>query len=306
MTSLLANGATLSGKGAGASAGAAAAPFRSEEPMNVYHISKREIGSWGNFSPSNRKSRTKIGAEGKPIGFWYAHNTSWENITKSEKVDAGTYKYKFSVVYSFSVDSPSPTSVLMLTADNFDAFLKKYHTKSFIVPPKKLIEKLIYQYFYEGDSALIPVLPEEVQEKLSEVEGDYEAGRKILKVMKNGNIIIDNKPVNDLAAKGMIDAIKMVDESLITYDWPNFWNSVSRDFAGVEFDKSLIFPRKSPRIFKTVDGDVIEVSWLRKLDIVSGCIFDPQTYLHRSPSEFKVGGRRKTRRRHRLLGSIPR
>ena len=276
--------------------------------VEAYHISKRPLTAWGEFAAGNTKSRAKIGSAGKPIGFWYAYNTEWSNFLTRTGNTSGTYKYRF-VLREFTDDpsTPNPAAILKLSAANFDTFLEKYHDPKFVSSPKSMLAHFITQYFMSGDERLVEHLAEDIQEQLEEYEGDFETitDEKILAAPERGKhkgkIFIGGEEVSDEEADELVQKILdkhnygIKDEPITTYNWIDFWKAVAADFAGVEFTADLIKPRTAPRNIRNIGGVTMEVSWLRLLDVVSGCIFDPETYFEgKKPSEFLVteGGRK--------------
>lgn len=292
--------------------------------VEAYHISKRPLTEWGEFGFGNEKSRGKIGSVGKPIGFWYAYDTAWANTLTRLGNTVGAYKYKF-MLREFTDDplTPNPAAILRLSATNFDSFMEKYHDPKFASSPKRMLGMLIMEYFMDGDDRLIHELPEDIQEQLEEYEGDYETitQEKILDAPESGKhkgkIFIGGEAISDEDAAELLQKILdkhnygIKNTPIVTYNWIGFWKAVSADFAGVEFAADLIASRNAPRNVRNYDGTTVEVSWLRLLDVVSGCIFNPETYFEgKKPSEFRVtagGRRRKTRRRktRTLLSPAP-
>lgn len=281
----------------------------------AYHFSKRPLTEWGEFASGNVKSRTKIGNAGKPIGFWYAYNTTWSNTLTSSGESVGAYKYRF-LLREFTDDPsiPNPSAILRLSAANFDVFMEKYLDPKFVTSPKEKLATFIYEYFITGESPLIEVLPEETQEELEENEGDYETitSQKILNAPKKGKnkgkIFIGGKALSDEEAAALVQTVLdshnygIKDDPISMFDWIAFWKAIAVDFAGVEFTADLIVARNAPRNIRIYGDTRVEISWLRLLDVVSGCIFNPETYFEgKKPSEFLVteGGRRKITRRHK-------
>ena len=287
----------------------------------AYHISKREIKSWGNFSEENTKSRTKIGSSGKPIGFWYAYDSSWSNAHGPATHSVGEFKYRIPLG-EFADDPyyPAPAKILRLNKDNFDDFLLAFHKTEFFKDPCSLLDSLVVEAAIKGDSALSLIIPEEMFEELKD---------KVLETM-NANSdtveIFSKGAGKDECTSFLIKLINTWTESSLAtdlsyvryYDWGAFWARVSENFAGVEFGADLIHPRQGGFIWSDIESEPVgglsyklHVTWLRLLDVVSGCIFHPETYFTEKPTDLQVttGGKRRSgrsRRATRLLRAIPR
>jgi hypothetical protein len=257
----------------------------------AYHLSKRELKSWGDFGFGNEQSRAKVGAKGKPIGLWYAYDTTWANTMTPQGFNVGKYKYLLPLgTFTTDPSTPDHSAILRLNEENFEEFLEKYHKKEYVTSPREKLANLIYQFHAFADDSILDVFSDsdELKERIEEVDYDPDeiVRQKILAVPTNGanknKIFVNGRALSEDEMAGivqdMVDAADEPEEPFVMYTWPQFWKSVAEDFAGVEFEASLVKARNAPRNIRDLDGNSVEVSWLRLLDVVSGCIFNPETY----------------------------
>ncbi len=278
-------------------------------PTEAYHFSKREIVHWGNFTALNKTSRSKIGKTGKPVGFWYAYATTWANtISGMGSVAMNTLKFKYKFpLHGFTDDVSSTDSslILRLSNSNLQAFLMAFHKPEFFVEPRKLLDQLMYEYLVNGESAINLLLDHEtlvgfVKQQLGEGDNDDEPEPEVMeKYLRNFWTPIPYDKCTEFANALINMSHQSADYSVVPipyYKWNKFWENVSQRFAGVEFTQDLIYPRDADRIFIEFDtgrpdlpyAGGLDVSWLRLLDVVSGCIFDPATYFgDKTPPDFK-------------------
>jgi hypothetical protein len=295
---------------------------------DVYHFTKREIKSWGDFDAQNIKSRHKIGLSGKPIGFWYAYASSWRTALagmSGAPANVARFKYKLPL-HGFTEDpaSDSPTMILRLSQANLKTFLQTFHKPEFFVDPKGLLKSLTEEYIMSGDSDLTLFMDHEaIMEYVKGKIGDPD--------MEDDDVDPDDlanhmmKFWNRKSAETLASIVgEIITKSLSNrdyamfpvkyYKWHKFWENVSQKFAGVEFTEDVVYPRRGDRIFIEFDtgrADLpyatgLDVSWLRLLDVVSGCIFDPKIYFdERPPTNFKNDTRTPPRSRSRSRSRSP-
>ena len=304
-------GAAAPPSAAAAGAGAAAPP----SAARAYHISNRELTKWG-VDARDKLEMSRVGKFGKPTGLWYGYDTAWANSLRARSENVGAFKYLLPLrEFTDDPTKPNPDAILRLSGDNFDTFLSTYHTSAYMVTMHEKLREFIMRYFMEGDESILDVLPRKLKNKIKAYidEGDVELINEdgLLAVSvegENGEIIIGGKQLSDAEIESYVNKIyerieyKPLDARFIRYKWTGFWEAVSKDFAGVEFTGELIQARNAPRNLRTIGENIVDVTWLQFLDVVSGCIFHPETYFSgHLPQEFRVmeGGRyhRRTSRR---------
>ena len=246
---------------------------RSPRSVHLVHYSSRPLEVWGKIPKYDKYSnhltmsqhRTAFNT-GKPKGIWYAYEKDWlthygaqikdrKNISEKNKKDAFGCKYVFEVPKSvFTKDvTPDPSKILVLSLSNFKDFLITYNAPG--------------------------VFPD----------------RYVLRGKKP-------QPMDD---------------------WMNVWHGLPKDytfdkkpyigvdqyFAGVEFSQDLV-EFKPENGFKTItaenkmgnpkivyefdltSGDgtsrhvAADVSFLRYLEVRSGCFFSPQTLFSNPPPHY--------------------
>lgn len=236
--------------------------------QKAYHYTDKPIANWDAINSSSIKSRYTIGKAGKPIGFWYAYGTTWKNLVNSSKV---TYKYAFNLPEDSFItisDKPDPSKILQLTTiDELKEFLELTGVGSFMKTPEEIKGEHNYEAATMGGNSD------------DEEEHNYEAA-----IIGNGD-----------------------EERLPIVNWPEYWESISKLYGGIEFKGELIRPRSNKFIPKEniiedeATGEQINISWLRKLDIPSGVIFDPKRFFGGEPPSalLQTGGKRRRTVRHR-------
>ena len=230
----------------------------------------------------------------------------------------GEYKYRLPL-REFTDDPymPDPDAILSLSKSNFTDFLDAFHKPEFFSDPCQLIDSLVFEAANQGSSALSLVIPQENIDEL--VEKVLESTDDEFSLFKSSG-----------QTEGCMNfAIQMINKWVVSdeakdptyiryYDWGAFWDGVAEKYAGVEFGADLIYPRKGEFLWTGIQSDPIggqsftlHTNWLRLLDVVSGCIFHPETYFAEKPTDLQVtaGGKRRGRtvwRTRRLLRAIPR
>jgi hypothetical protein len=81
--------------------------------------------------------------------------------------------------------------------------------------------------------------------------------------------------------------VNNIEEDFILYDWKQFWEGVSKDFIGVEFDSNIFH-----YTFLKINNELIlDISWLKDVEIKSGCLFKPKTFFtitNQNPKEKEI------------------
>jgi hypothetical protein len=143
---------------------AAVATAAAGEKRHLVHFSSRAIEEWGKipkkseYNDSLKISMSRIAARtGKPMGIWYAYDTSWvahykNSVNKNpllspkNKANWFSHKYVFDVADDkFTTDiNPAPTKILELSNANFGDFLAKYEA------PGVKSSKKTWREFWDG------------------------------------------------------------------------------------------------------------------------------------------------------------
>jgi hypothetical protein len=269
----------------------------------VVHYSSRPLEAWGKipkeheFSDALASSRHRTAQRtGKPPGLWYAYEEDWlthykpavnkrTNLLEKNKAGAFAYKYRFEVpesVFTTSLE-PDDSKILVLSLANFKEFLIRYNAPG--VHPDR----------------------------------PFEYSKKGVKPLTDWHSVWTGFPKE------------------YTFDG-NPYIGLNEYFAGVEFDQDLVEYKEEngfkisdqlnksskPKIFYEFDEEggglkrvKVDVSFLRYLEVRSGCFFQPQKLFSNPPSYYLVsgpatttparrGGRRTRCRERSSLGAIPR
>jgi hypothetical protein len=260
----------------------------------VVHYSSRPLEAWGKIPKEHEFSNALASSQhrtahrtGKPPGLWYAYEEDWlthykpavnkrTNLSEKNKAGAFAYKYRFEVPESAFTTSlePDDSKILVLSLANFKEFLIRYNAPG--VHPNR----------------------------------PFEYSKKGVKPLTDWHSVWTGFPKE------------------YTFDG-NPYFGLNEYFAGVEFDQDLVEYKEEngfkisdqlnksgmPKIFYEFDEGVglkhvkADVSFLRYLEVRSGCFFQPQKLFSNPPSYYLVsapathrGGRRTSRRGRRLTG----
>lgn len=226
----------------------------------------------------------------------------------------GQHKYKLPLG-EFTDDPymPDLSAILRLDQSNFEDFLLAFHKPEYFYEPCEFLNMLVMEAVQHGDSALSLIIPEDLVLELVEKAVDDPDSTDFCKVASKESaagfvVALINAWAADPELRKDLSYLRY-------YNWGAFWKSVETKYAGVEFSADLVHPRDGEVIWTGIESEPVgglayklHVSWLRLLDVVSGCIFHPETYFNKSPLELKVltGGKRRSTRSKRSLGAIPR
>jgi len=242
--------------------------------VNLVHFSSREIKEWGkipkqsNYSDALASSRHRTAvSSGKPQGLWYAYEKEWvehykpainarTNLSTKNKEGQFDYKYIFEVPktsFTTSVE-PDNSKILVLTLDNFAEFLVKYNAPG--VFPDRFVwggrrPKPIVDWYdvWEG-------LPAEYTIDRRE----YVGIKKLFAGVEFSHDLVEFKPENGFKISS--DTNKM-GKPKVTYEFELSSGGTTRHV-------------------------VADVSFLRYLEVRSGCIFKPEKLFSEPPTRYLV------------------
>ena len=245
--------------------------------VNLVHFSSREIKEWGKIPKQSEYSnaltssrhRTSF-SSGKPQGLWYAFEKDWlehykptinarKNMSVKNKAEQFDYKYVFEVPKSaFTTNvEPDDSKILVLTLDNFAEFLVKYNAPGIF--PDRMVwggrkPKPIEDWYlvWEG-------LPAEytIDKK------DYIGVKNLFAGVEFSQDLVEFKPENGftISSSGK--------------------NKMGRPKIMYEFELS------SGGAARHV---VADVSFLRYLEVRSGCFFKPENLFTKPPAYYLAEG----------------
>jgi hypothetical protein len=244
----------------------------------LVHYSSRPLEEWGKipkFGEWNDRLRATqhrtAFITGKPRGIWYAYEEEWhahygsaiekrKNMSEKNKEEQFQYKYLFEVPESrFTTElEPDDSKILVLTLENFKDFLIKYNAPG-VFPDRP----------FERSRTIKPL-----KDWLSVWEGFPK------------EFTFDGKPYF-----GLNEYFAGVEFSvdLVEYKPEN-------GFKVIESEKNKTGTPKIIYEFDLANDDgtvrhvVADVSFLRHLEVRSGCIFTPQKLFHNPPAHYLVSG----------------
>ena len=83
------------------------------------------------------------------------------------------------------------------------------------------------------------------------------------------------------------ELVNDLEEDFILYYWKEFWEGVSKDFIGVEFNPNIF-----NYTFLEINNELtLNISWLKYVEIKSGCLFKPKTFFtitNQNPNEKEI------------------
>lgn len=244
---------------------------------------------------------------GKPNGFWYAYGTDWKNMVEAKQLSHLSSK-KISLRYEVTlpdnvfvknVGSITPNTILILSASNLDAFMKRFHKPAYKFSPASILESAFYRLIESGDSSILHEVAKKdesgrFRDYLIEIQEEIEATEDPEDILDYSELAAESFP--ELFENLHPSKNALHRDNLHDYDWVAFWENVATSIGGVEFDTDL---------FSIEEWNGIFLPWTSELDIYSGVIFHPSTFrdgevikqlVESGPVSEKRGGRRRTYR----------
>lgn len=266
----------------------------------IVHYTDQKIKTLQNVPTDSQRRLLK--EFGKPFGFWYAYGTNWKNLIEKNTPSKKTGHSVNSVALRYEAELPEeafvsqvhlagPDTILILSADNLDAFMTRFHKDNYIHSTDQIIGRAFYELMTQGDSAVLNELAEKDE------TGEFPA--YLDKIREDPDEEAEYAEEASERFPELFDLVNPSREALLAdhslpYDWSSFWKKVADTMGGVEFQKDL---------FDIEEWKEIWLPWTSRLDVRSGVIFRPSKFRSKILVEqivqvepLKRGGRRRTRR----------
>lgn len=268
----------------------------------IIHFTDQKIKTLQN-TPTNSQRRL-LKQLGKPFGFWYAYGTNWKNLVeknpsgKKTGHSANTIALRYDIqlpeeAFVSEVNHAGSDTILMLSADNLEAFMERFHRDTYRYSTDQIIGMAFYIFGKDGESAILNELADidetgefrayldDIHERLDEEEEPEYAEEASDRFSELFDLVNPSREA-------------LQNDRILSYDWSSFWEGVARSIGGVEFQSDL---------FAIEEWNKLWLPWTSKLDVRSGVIFYPSKFRNNTLVEqiikvdpIKSGGRRRTRR----------
>lgn len=272
--------------------------------MPYYHVTDTRL----NLDQPIVYPNSRMKWNGKPVGLWYAPDTTWIELEKTKGVHPYAFKYIFPLEGKFveDIETPGLDRIFRLTSRNIDTFEAKFqpyflaNLYKALRDEKKPYDVILNKLSERADGLVIKrdeIVQSDVRawmiEELNKHVGDelkveVKTGPQTLEEMlqpkKTETIIIQpmNRNRGTIGNRRLFDAIRLI-------EYGKFFDAVMKPiWGGIDYDASLF-----------TDDLKRQYPFIVQVEIPSGCLWHPKDVMVGYKATPVTGGRRTIRKKLR-------